>query len=230
MIGVYADCYKNETKFFRNETFLTKKGYARGVQGEGNRKQGAAKMFRNEELINEMNKLKKFSSRLTGNAVDADDLLQATVLRAMEKRHQFYEGTNLFSWTSKIMFNLFVSGYRRKTRFESQYDPEIIIGAQSTGASQEMELELRNVQRAMKRLSEDHREILLMVCVQGMQYTEVAELLDIPVGTVRSRLSRARESLQTLMERNDNYARGKDYTATFMPASPPVSSTGKMAA
>lgn len=186
-------------------------------------------MFRNEELINEMNKLKKFSSRLTGNAVDADDLLQATVLRAMEKRHQFYEGTNLFSWTSKIMFNLFVSGYRRKTRFESQYDPEIVIGAQSTIASQETELELRNVQRAMKRLSPDHRDILLMVCVQGMQYTEVAELLDIPVGTVRSRLSRAREALQTLMDRKDDYARVASRTA-FMPPLSQACAAGKIAA
>lgn len=187
-------------------------------------------MFRNEELISEMNKLKKFATRLTGNTVDADDLLQTTVLRAMEKRHQFYEGTNLFSWTSKIMFNLFVSGYRRKTRFESQYDPEIIIGAQSTGATQEMELELRNVQSAMKRLSEDHREILLMVCVHGMQYTEVADLLDIPVGTVRSRLSRARESLQVLMERNDNYMHATPHAATFMPSSSHISSAGKIAA
>lgn len=157
-------------------------------------------MFQNQELINEMNKLRKFAMRLTGNSADAEDLLQATMLRALEKRHQFQDGTNLFSWTSKIMFNGFVSTYRRKTRFETQFDPEAIINLESVAPTQESEMELRNAQRAMETLSDDHREILMMVCVQGMQYVEVAEELDIPVGTVRSRLSRAREALQTAMD------------------------------
>ncbi len=184
-------------------------------------------MFRNDELVNEMMKLRKFASRLTGSTVDAEDLLQSTVLRAMEKRHQFNEGTNLFSWTSKIMFNLFVSGYRRKTRFESQYDPEVIIGLQSTSATQENELEIHNVQRAMKTLSSDHREILMMVCVQGMQYIEVAEVLDIPVGTVRSRLSRAREALQTTMD-TPVYARSGRFIPSVVAAQ--QDKLGRMAA
>lgn len=157
-------------------------------------------MFHNTALINEMESLRKFALKLTRNAHDADDLLQSTVLRALEKRHLFEDDTNLFRWTSKIMYNLFVSDYRRKVKFETQYDPESCIENQSTSASQDTHIELMQVEQAMEEISDEHREILIMVCVKGMRYNEVSEALQIPVGTVRSRLSRARESLQHAME------------------------------
>jgi len=157
-------------------------------------------MFKPEALVDEMNNLRKFAYRLTGNAHDADDLLQATTLRALEKNHLFQSDTNLFKWTSKIMFNLFVSEYRRRTKFETQYDPETYLEKQSIEGAQEVKLTLSKVQDAMKLLSPDHQEILVLVCVKGMRYEEVSESLQIPVGTVRSRLARARESLQAIMD------------------------------
>lgn len=157
-------------------------------------------MFNQHELVTEMPRLKKFALRLTNNESDADDLSQSTVLRALEKQHLFETGTNLFSWTSKIMYNLFVSDYRRKVKFETQYDPESYIERESVQASQDTKIEFLQVQEAMEKLSEERRQILIMVCVKGMQYAEVSEALQIPVGTVRSRLSRARESLQNLLE------------------------------
>jgi RNA polymerase sigma-70 factor (ECF subfamily) len=157
-------------------------------------------MFEQTAIITEMDKLRRFALRLTRNASDAEDLLQSTVLRALEKNHMFETGTDLFKWSSKIMFNLFVTDYRRKTKFETQYDPESYLERESVEADQDMKLELSRVQEAMRLLSTDHREILVLVCVKGMQYQEVSEMLQIPVGTVRSRLSRAREQLQALME------------------------------
>jgi RNA polymerase sigma-70 factor (ECF subfamily) len=156
-------------------------------------------MFSHIALKNEIGSLKKFALRLTRNTHDADDLLQSTILRALEKKHLFQPGTNLFSWMSKIMYNLFVSDYRRKVKFETQYDPENHIERESVNASQEIQMELKQVAGAMDNISSDHRQILLMVCVQGMQYAEVSDALKIPVGTVRSRLSRARESLQSTL-------------------------------
>jgi RNA polymerase sigma-70 factor (ECF subfamily) len=153
-------------------------------------------MFKNTDLIDQMERLQKFACKLTRNQADADDLLQSTILRAIEKKHLFEDGTNLYSWTSKVMFNLFASEYRRKTKFETQYDPDIFLNKESVKAKQDINVELQDVQAAIDELSDDHREILVMVCVQGMQYAEVSEKLQIPVGTVRSRLSRARESLQ----------------------------------
>jgi RNA polymerase sigma-70 factor (ECF subfamily) len=157
-------------------------------------------MFNNSTMINEMDNLRKFAYKLTQNNSDADDLLQATILRAYEKKHLFQKDTNLFSWSSKIMFNLFVSNYRRKTKFETQYDPSSYIERESVEATQDIKMELRDVEEAIMNLSEDHQEILKMVCIKGMQYAEVSEMLQIPVGTVRSRLSRARESLQAELE------------------------------
>lgn len=153
-------------------------------------------MFNNSALLDETEKLRKFAYRLTQNMPDAEDLLQSTIVRALEKKHLFQDDTNLFSWTSKIMFNLFVSAYRRKTKFETKYDPENYIESERVEPTQEIKMELQEVTTAMKSLSEDHQEILTMVCVKGMQYADVSETLKIPVGTVRSRLSRAREALE----------------------------------
>ncbi len=156
-------------------------------------------MFMQNTLTDEMDSLRKFAMRLTRNTHDAEDLLQSTLLRALEKRHLFQLGTNLFGWTSKIMFNLFVSDYRRRTKFESQYDPEPYLAKQSVEAVQEIKTELAEVNEAMGSLSDDHRKILVLICVRGMSYEDVATALGIPVGTVRSRLARARENLQEIL-------------------------------
>lgn len=161
-------------------------------------------MFTDNQLVTEMDRLKKFAMRLTKNDANADDLLQNTVLRAMEKKHLFKEGSNVFSWTSKIMYNLFVSDYRRKVKFESQYDPEPAINSVTANIDHEDQMMLKEVGEAMNQLSNEHREILIMVSVQGMKYDETAEKLNIPVGTVRSRLSRARNILMDLMENNNS--------------------------
>lgn len=156
-------------------------------------------MFATQDLLEETDGLRKFALKLTRNVYDAEDLVQSTVLRALEKRTMFQSGTNLFSWTSKIMYNMFVSNYRRKTKYESQYDPEPYINNQSQEASQDIKMEVQDIENAMQELNEEHQEVLMMVCVKNMKYAEVSEALQIPVGTVRSRLSRAREALKTAL-------------------------------
>jgi len=159
-------------------------------------------MLQQSSLIQEMDHLRRFAMRLCKNAAEADDLLQSTMLRAIEKKALFETGTDVFKWTSKIMFNLFVSDYRRRTKFETRYDPESFLSHESTDASQETLMELSEVESAMQHLSEDHRDVLVMVCIKGMQYQEVADVMDVPLGTIRSRLSRAREQLNVLLESN----------------------------
>lgn len=157
-------------------------------------------MFKQEALIPEMSKLRKFAMKLTRNDSDADDLLQSTLLRAIEKRDYFEEGTNLFRWTSKIMFNLFASEYRHKKKFDTQYDPEPYIERASVNASQEAATDLATITRKIGELSEERRKVVSLVCFNGLGYEEVAEKLGIPVGTVRSRLYRARAELTEMME------------------------------
>lgn len=162
-------------------------------------------MFTDAEMTQEMDGLFKFAMRLTKNSADAEDLLQSTILRAYEKKHLFKKGSSVFKWSSKIMYNLFVSNYRRKVKFETQYDPESYLEKESVEASQDDQMMVQQVGEAMKKLSGEHSEILIMICVQGMQYQEAAEALNIPVGTVRSRLSRARSQLEMLLDTpNDN--------------------------
>lgn len=160
-------------------------------------------MFDQSALVAETARLHKFALRLTKNKSDADDLVQATCLCALEKSDYFENGTSLFSWTSKIMFNTFVSNYRRRAKFESQYDPDSHVERLFVSPFQEIAAEMHDVKNAMRKLSSDHREILTLICVKGMRYTEVSELLQIPVGTVRSRLYRAREQLQAIMSLTD---------------------------
>lgn len=155
--------------------------------------------FSHTQLVTEMDRLRKFARRLTHNRDDAEDLLQNTVLRALEKRHMFETGSDLFAWTSKMMFNIFATQYKRRVKFESRYDCEEILNTQSSQATQEHLLEFRQVGEAIGALSDDHKSVLMMVCVQGLPYDSVASELHIPVGTVRSRLSRARDQLRTLL-------------------------------
>ncbi len=161
-------------------------------------------MFTHTALLQETDHLKRFALRLTQNISDAEDLLQATLLRALEKKHLFIKGSNLFSWTSRMMYNLFVSGYRRKVKFESQYDPEPVLQQQKVPPVQDIKMEVLEVDEAMRTLSDQHKEILIMICVKEMPYAEVAKILNIPVGTVRSRLSRARQSLSDAMSNHNN--------------------------
>lgn len=163
-------------------------------------------MFDSQELTKELTGLKKFAYKLTRNESDAEDLLHNTCVRALEKKHLFQDGSDLFKWSSRIMYNLFVSDYRRKTKFETQYDPETYLEKQSVDATQDTKMEVLQIEKAMNTLSDEHKEILVLVCVQGLEYAEVAKCLDIPVGTVRSRLSRARTNLQGALESDASLA------------------------
>lgn len=172
-------------------------------------------MFHNNELVEHLDSLRKFAWRLTGNLPDAENLVQDTVLRAMEKKDLFCKDTNLLGWMSKIMFNLFVSQYRRKAKFETKYDPDYFIQRQYTEASQDHIMETEQVAKAIGLLPKNQKEIIFLVCVQDLKYQEAADVLSIPIGTVRSRLARARKNLQNILE---NPALNKQETKTLAAA------------
>lgn len=155
-------------------------------------------MFKNSELLEHIDRLEKFAYRLTRHKERAEDLLHNTIVRALEKKHLFKKGTNLYGWTSKIMYNLFVTEYRRRTKFETQYDPENYLKNYSVDAVQDKKYMLKRVKENITKLSNDHKQIMMLVVFGGMRYKDVSKKLGIPVGTVRSRLARARAAL------NDN--------------------------
>jgi RNA polymerase sigma-70 factor (ECF subfamily) len=146
--------------------------------------------------------------RLTRNPQDAEDLVQETYLRAYRGFGGFEEGTNLRAWMYRILTNTFINTYRKKQRQPLTVPDEEIedwylydrLGQSGVEASAETEVLEKipdeDVQRALEGLPENFRMAVLLADVEGFSYKEIAEILDIPIGTVMSRLHRGRKALQ----------------------------------
>jgi RNA polymerase sigma-70 factor, ECF subfamily len=147
----------------------------------------------------EIPRLRRYARALARDVAAADDLVQDCLARALGKLHLWQEGTDLRAWLFTILHNQYVNQVRRAVREGagvglSETEPMLTRGPQ-----QARRLELRDLQRAIAKLPEEQRAVILLVGLEGMRYEEVAEVLDVPVGTVRSRLSRGREALRRLM-------------------------------
>jgi RNA polymerase sigma-70 factor (ECF subfamily) len=159
--------------------------------------------------------------RLARNAQDAEDLVQETYLKAYRAWAQFTPGTNLKAWLFKILKNTFINEYRRRQAAPPQSDFAAIedafeseIAPEAGGKIKNPEEEAlertfdENVQKALDALPPDYRMAVLLADIEGFSYKEVAEILEIPVGTVMSRLYRGRRLLEETMLR---YARSRGY-------------------
>jgi RNA polymerase sigma-70 factor (ECF subfamily) len=147
--------------------------------------------------------------RLTRNPADAEDLIQETYLRAFRGFAGFQEGTNLKAWLYRILTNSFINTYRKKQREPQTVDgPDDLdewylfdrLGAQNVEVSAESEVLDRmpdeDVKRALESIPENFRMAVLLADVEGFSYKEIAEIMDVPIGTVMSRLHRGRKALE----------------------------------
>lgn len=150
-------------------------------------------------LEQEIPKLRRYARALTRDPVRADDLVQDCLLRALEKSHLWQADTDLRAWLFTIMHNQHVNVVRRGIRQGISVPVEDVAPLLPVPATQATALSLRDLDRAMQKLPDEQRQVLLLVGLEGMHYEEVASILHIPVGTVRSRLSRGREALRHLM-------------------------------
>lgn len=139
-------------------------------------------------------RLRRYARVLTGNVSGADDLVQDVLERSWSRRHLWRQGTDLRAWLFTIMHNLYMNRLRQRDTESLDDGFEL-----PTPAVQEQSLEIRDLNRALAQLPTDYRAVLLLIAVEEMQYTEVARVLNLPLGTVMSRLSRARERLRALM-------------------------------
>ena len=143
-------------------------------------------------------RLTRYARALTRDAIAADELLQDCLGHALGKIHLWEEGTDLRAWLFTILHNLHVSRVRREARERAtiellKYSPRL------TPAQQQVtRLELRDLERAIAKLPEEQRSVILLVGLEGMGYDEAALVVNVPVGTVRSRVSRGRETLRVL--------------------------------
>jgi RNA polymerase sigma-70 factor, ECF subfamily len=151
-------------------------------------------------LEREIPRMRRYARALTRNTVKSDDLVQSSLVRALEKQHLWQPGSNLRAWLFTILHNQYVNDVRHALRQGSLGPVEDAEPVWSVEPVAEASLQLADLQRAINTLSHEQREVLLLVCLEGMRYEQVATILDIPVGTVRSRLSRARTTLRLLMD------------------------------
>ncbi|WP_232831678.1 RNA polymerase sigma factor [Pseudogemmobacter bohemicus] len=153
------------------------------------------------DMVRLLPRLRAFARSLVQNSHGADDLVQATCEKALRNLEDFTPGTRLDSWLFRIMRNGFIDQTRARRRLEPIEDaPESALIGEDGRETAHARLELQAVERAMAALPEEQRAVLMLVCVEGMRYREVAEVLEIPEGTVMSRLARARRALAVLLE------------------------------
>ncbi|HWH17389.1 MAG TPA: sigma-70 family RNA polymerase sigma factor [Allosphingosinicella sp.] len=152
------------------------------------------------ELLTLLPRLRRFARSLARDAADADDLCQAALERALKAREQWQPGTRLDAWMYRIIRNSWIDEIRARTRRGQTFLAEeagSCVGAESDADTW---MELHDVDRAMAEIPAEQREVIALVLVEGLAYREAAEILEIPIGTLTSRLTRGRQALARRLE------------------------------
>jgi RNA polymerase sigma-70 factor, ECF subfamily len=150
------------------------------------------------DVVAEIPRLRRYARALTRDIITADDLVQDCLTRALGKLHLWQEGSDLRAWLFTILHNQYVNHIRRAVREGATIGLNESEPLLRRPPQQSKRLELRDLERAIAKLPEEQRAVVLLVGLEGMRYEEVAAVLDVPVGTIRSRLSRGREALRRL--------------------------------
>ncbi|HEY9236701.1 MULTISPECIES: sigma-70 family RNA polymerase sigma factor [Phenylobacterium] len=154
------------------------------------------------ELTGLIPQMRAFARSLCRDAVAADDLAQDALLKAWNNRGSYQPGTNMKAWTFMILRNQFYSDKRRSWR-SSQLDPEVAERTLEAASNPIASLELDEVRRALACLPDDQREALILIGAGGLSYEEVSEICGCAIGTIKSRVSRARDRLAAIIESGD---------------------------
>ena len=151
----------------------------------------------------EIPRLRRYARALTRDVARADDLVQSCLTRAVAKQHLWQPGTDLRAWLFTILHNQHVNDVRRSVREGVSVAVEEMAPVLTVQANAIDVLQLRDLEAAIAKLPQEQRQVILLVGLEGMRYEEVALILGVPVGTVRSRLSRGRDQLRRLMDMGD---------------------------
>lgn len=151
------------------------------------------------QIEQQIPRLRRYAQALVGDATRADDIVQDCLERAWSKIHLFRPGSDLRAWLFTILHNVHANAARRYNTSPAMVPLLDENLAPATRATQLDELEAGDLRAALARLSDDQRQVILMVGMEQMRYEEVAQVLGIPIGTVMSRLHRARERLRDLL-------------------------------
>ncbi len=154
------------------------------------------------DLLELLPRLRRFARSLTRDPDDADDICQVALERALKSREQWQSGTRLDSWMYRIIRNSWIDEVRSRTRRSKTFAPEEAGEAVGTDGHLDIErqVQMMDVDGAMARLPDGQREVIGLVLVEGLAYKEAAAILDIPMGTLTSRLTRGRQALAAMLE------------------------------
>ena len=166
-----------------------------------------------DQLIAVLPRLRRFARGLSRSVTDADDLVQAACERALARRHQFQEGTRFDSWMFRIVQTIWIDQIRARDVRKEDGELAERLGSDEPVRRVEARLALDEARRAIDRLPHDQRAALLLVTVDGLSYKEAADVLRVPVGTIMSRLARARIALQLQLEGGATRRSGNDAEA-----------------
>jgi RNA polymerase sigma-70 factor (ECF subfamily) len=155
----------------------------------------------------EIPRLRRYARALTRETNRADDLVQDTLLRAISKSHLWQEGTDIRAWLFTIMHNQHVNSVRRALREEVTVSVEQVASTLVATSDPTTSRQLHELEHALDHLSEGQRQVVMLVGLEGMTYDEAAKILGVPIGTVRSRLGRARDALRGLMGMEEAHTR-----------------------
>jgi RNA polymerase sigma-70 factor, ECF subfamily len=171
-----------------------------------------------DRIEEELPRLRRYARVLLHSEVDADDLVQECVLRALSRTHLWQKDTDLRAWLFTILHNQYVNNVRRSARRGYSLELDDIDEEMHHFPTQDIHLELRDLVRALTLLPNDQRNAVLLVGLEGLDYQAVAKVVGVPVGTVRSRLSRGRDALRRLMGMNsDSNPEAKTVRAAVAP-------------
>ncbi|MDR4306468.1 sigma-70 family RNA polymerase sigma factor [Chelatococcus sambhunathii] len=150
------------------------------------------------DVIGQLRTLRRYALTLTRNEHDAEDLVQDALVRAYAKRSQYDTGRELRSWLLAILHNAYVDKLRSVTADRRRAEEAASLAEFEVGPSQEHAAQLTGVLEAVKRLPEDQRAALHLVAIEGLSYADASAVLDVPLGTLMSRIGRARETLRRI--------------------------------
>jgi RNA polymerase sigma-70 factor (ECF subfamily) len=168
----------------------------------------ARNQFR-DHLIGAIPKLRAFALSLASHSDYADDLVQETLMKAWNYQNSFKAGTNIKAWLFTILRNEYFSQLRKRKREVEDADGDYASNVMTSGG-QESQLDMADLRIALQQLPDDQREAVVLVGASGFSYQEVAEICQVPVGTIKSRVNRARNKLAILL--------GNEAPASVMPA------------
>ena len=151
-------------------------------------------------------RLRRYARALTRDPSRADDLVQDTLVRALDKQHLYQDGTNLRAWLFTLMHNQHVNNARRNVREDNSLDVDTVAAHLVAVTDPTASRQLRELDEAIGKLAMEQRQVILLIGLEGMSYEEAAAILNVPIGTVRSRLSRGREALRQLMGMDEDEA------------------------